>query len=175
VTTTATRTCPGVLGGVEWSDPAYNPATNQLYVPAVDWCTTFIAFEETRYIPGKLYMGGDTDMDPPAKSRGWLTAIDASTGAVKWKYHSPRPMVASVTTTAGNLLLTGELTGDFLAFDARDGRELYRFNTGGPMGGGIVTYDVGGKQYIAAASGSPSGFWVDENRGSPTIVVFKLP
>ena len=49
---------PGVLGGVEWNGPAYLPATNLLYVPAVDWCATFTAFEETRYIPGKIYMGG---------------------------------------------------------------------------------------------------------------------
>lgn len=43
------------------------------------------------------------------------------------------------------------------------------------MGGGIVTYEVDGTQYIAAGSGSPSGFWVDRNPGSPTVVVFKLP
>jgi len=174
VTTTPSRVCPGVLGGVEWSGPAYLPGLNLLYVPAVDWCTTFTAFEETRYIPGKMYMGGTIDLDPPAKSQGWVTAVDASTGAVKWKYRSPRPMVASVTATAGNLLLTGELTGDFLALDARTGDVLYRFNTGGSMGGGIVTYAVGGTQYIAAASGSPSNFWVDRFKGSPTIVVFKL-
>jgi alcohol dehydrogenase (cytochrome c) len=175
VTTTPTRACPGPLGGVEWSGPAYNPATGLLYVPAVDWCATFTAHELTRYIPGKLYLGGDADMDPPAKAQGWLTAVDAATGQVRWKYRSPRPMVASAITTAGGLLLTGELTGDFLALDARDGRELYRFNTGGPMGGGIVTYEVGGKQHIAAASGSPSAFWTDANPGAPTIVVFKLP
>jgi hypothetical protein len=38
-----------------------------------------------------------------------------------------------------------------------------------------VTYAVGGKQYIAAASGSPSNFWVERNPGAPTIVVFSLP
>jgi alcohol dehydrogenase (cytochrome c) len=83
--------------------------------------------------------------------------------------------VAAVTTTAGNLLLAGELSGDFLALDARTGRVLYRFNTGGSMGGGIVTYAAGGKQYIAVASGSPSNFWVDRYPGAPTMVVFALP
>src|SRR5262245_1632776 len=175
VVTTPTRACPGVLGGTEWNGPAYNPATNLLYVPAVDWCTTFTAYEQVRFIPGKGYMGGRTDLDPIDKSHGWLTAIDASSGAVKWKYRSPRPMVAAVTTTAGNLVMTGELTGDFTIFDARSGTMLYRFNTGGPMGGGIVTYAVGGKQYIAAASGSPSNFWVERNPGAPTVVVFALP
>ena len=78
-------------------------------------------------------------------------------------------MVAAVTTTAGNVVMTGELTGDFVVFDAKNGDVLYRFNTGGPIGGGVVTYAVGGKQYIAVASGSPSNFWVDRNPGAPTI------
>jgi hypothetical protein len=43
-------------------------------------------------------------------------------------------MLAAVTSTAGNLVLAGELTGDFLALDARMGDVLYRFNTGGAMG-----------------------------------------
>ena len=175
VITTPLRACPGVLGGSQWNGPAYNPGTHLLYVPAVDWCATFSSFEQVRFIPGKLYMGGRTDLDPVDKSQGWLTAIDASTGGVKWKYRSARPMVAAVTTTAGNLLLTGELTGDFVVFDARSGDVLYRFNTGGPVGGGIVTYAAGGKQYIAVASGSPSNFWVERSPGAPTILVFALP
>ena len=91
-----------------------------------------------------------------------------------------------MTTTAGDVVFTGELTGDFLALDARSGDVRYRFNTGGPMGGGIVTYAVGGSQYVAAASGSPSNFWIESpgrflsesagrGVGAPTIVVFALP
>jgi alcohol dehydrogenase (cytochrome c) len=174
VTTTPIRACPGVLGGVEWSGPSFSTRTNMLYVPAVDWCATFTADEEPRYIPGKNYLGGDVELDPPAKSQGWVTAIDAVTGTVKWRYRSPRPMVAAVTATGGDLLLTGELSGDFLALDEKTGDVLYRFNTGGAMGGGIVTYEVGGTQYIAVASGTPSNFWVDKNGGAPTIVVFGL-
>jgi alcohol dehydrogenase (cytochrome c) len=83
--------------------------------------------------------------------------------------------VAAVTSTAGNLLLAGELTGDFLALDAATGDVLYRFNAGGPMGGGIVTYEAQGRQYIAVAAGSPSNFWTSGNAGAPTIVVFALP
>lgn len=174
ISTTPTHARPGVLGGVEWNGPAYNPATNLLYVPAVDWGTTFTAFAEARYIPGKNYLGGSVEMDPPETAQGWVTAIDASTGATKWKYRSARPMVAAVTTTAGNLVLTGELTGDFLALDARDGRELYRFNTGGPIGGGVITYEVAGRQYIAVASGSPSAFWTDKFPGAPTVVILAV-
>jgi len=165
--------CPGSFGGVEWNGPAYSERTHMLYVPAVDWCTTFHVAEEVRFIPGKVYLGGYTNRDGAGKGR--LTAVDASDGSVKWRYDSSRPMVAAVTTTAGGLVLTGELTGDFLVFEAASGRELYRFNTGGPIGGGVVSYEVRGKQYIAVMSGRPSPFWTGAHAGSPTAFVFALP
>jgi alcohol dehydrogenase (cytochrome c) len=42
------------------------------------------------------------------------------------------------------------------------------------MNGGVVSYAVNGKQYVAAASGSASGFW-RAAPGSSTIIVFALP
>ena len=174
ITTTGTYACPGMLGGVEWSGPSYSPMTRLLYTPAVDWCSTFKVDEEIRHVPGKLYLGGDAIMDPPERARGWLTAVDAVTGEVRWKYQSARPMVGAVTSTAGGVVMTGELTGDFLVFDATTGREAYRFNTGGPIGGGVATYSLGGTQYVAVVSGSPSPYWVGPNPGTPTILVFAL-
>lgn len=172
VTMNGTHACPGVFGGVEWNGPAYNARTNLLYVPAVDWCGTFKLDESVRFIPGANYLGGSYKAD--GTSQGWLTAIDASTGVVKWRYRSPRPMVAAVTTTAGGVVMTGELTGDFLVLDAESGAELYRFNTGGPIGAGVVSYEIAGRQYIAVASGSPSSFWIGSNPGTPTVFVFAL-
>lgn len=168
------RACPGVLGGVQWNGPAFNPGTNMLYVNAVDWCGTFNKAADARYVEGAFYMGGGVRADPPDKSRGWLTAIDASTGAVRWKHESPRPMLAAVTTTSANLIFTGELLGDFMALDAKSGEVLYRFNTGGRLNGGVMTYAVNGKQYVAVASGAANGFWAVPP-GSATIVVFALP
>jgi alcohol dehydrogenase (cytochrome c) len=172
ITVTGTRACPGILGGVEWNGSAFNPLTGMLYTPAVDWCSVFTLDEEIRHVPGKNYLGGDAKFTGPGT--GWLTAVDAFTGKVAWKYHSPRQMVAAVTSTAGGIVMTGELTGDFVVFDARTGKDVYRYNTGGPIGGGISTYSIGGTQYIAVMSGSPSPFWVDENPGAPTVFVFAL-
>jgi alcohol dehydrogenase (cytochrome c) len=173
VTTAGVVACPGALGGVEWNGPALQRELNLLYVNAVDWCSKFTSAETVRHIPGRLYMGGKADF--AAESQGWLTAIEASTGAVKWKYQSKRPIVAAVTVTKGNVVFTGELTGDFLALDARDGKVLYRFNTGGGIGGGVVTYQEAGKQYVAVMSGRPSRFWVSEISGAPTVFLFALP
>ncbi len=168
------RACPGVLGGVLWNGPAFNPRTNMLYTPAADWCGVFKKDKELRAIAGQLYMGGTYINDPLDKARGWLTAVDAATGKVTWRYESTKPMLAAVTTTSADVLFTGELTGDFLTMDARNGRVLYRFNTGGPMNGGVVSYAVNGKQYVAAVSGSASAFWAAAP-GSSTIIIFALP
>lgn len=165
--------CPGVLGGVQWNGPAYNPPLNMLFVNAVDWCSTFRKAKEFRAGVGG-FMGGTAALDPPEKSRGWLTAIDASTGSIRWKYESSRPMLAAVTTTSAGLIFTGELTGDFLVLDARDGKVLYRFNTGGPLNGGIITYALNGRQYIAVNSGNATGFW-RAARASATVLLFALP
>jgi alcohol dehydrogenase (cytochrome c) len=164
--------CPGVLGGVQWNGPALSRALNMLYVNAVDWCDKITADSEVRFIPGRDYQGGTYEMLPD--SHGWLTALDASTGAIRWRYRSKEPLVAAITVTKGNLVLTGELSGDFLVLDAHDGTELYRFNTGGPIGGGLATYEEAGIQYVAVMSGTASANLQIENGGAPTVLVFGL-
>jgi alcohol dehydrogenase (cytochrome c) len=83
-------------------------------------------------------------------------------------------MVASVTMTSADLVFTGELTGDFVVFDARDGNVLYRFNTGGPVAAGVITYMAGGKQYAAVMSGATNRLWRTPPASS-TVIVFALP
>jgi alcohol dehydrogenase (cytochrome c) len=168
-----THVCPGIHGGVAWNGPAYSPDTHLLYVPATDWCGTYYSAGTARHVPGVLYMGGSYVPDAESTAKGWLTALDARTGMVRWRYPSPKPLVAGVTATAGGLVFTGELTGDFIALDADTGRLLYRFYTGAGILGGVVTYAVGGRQYVAVASGGGSyNFGRD---GSPTVLVFSLP
>jgi len=174
VTTAGVRVCPGIFGGVEWNGPALHAPTGLLITPSVDWCFLFRDFEapDIRYVEGQMYLGGE--VVPAGPRTGWITAVDGATGEVRWRYHSPDAVIGAVTTTAGNLAFSGELTGDFVAFNATTGDVLYRFNTGGPIGGGVVSYAVDGKQYVAVASGRPSGYWQGENLGSGTVVVFAL-
>jgi outer membrane protein assembly factor BamB len=51
-------------------------------------------------------------------------------------------LVAGVAVTSGGVLCTGDLTNDFLAVNASNGETLYRFNTGGAVGGGVITYEM---------------------------------
>jgi alcohol dehydrogenase (cytochrome c) len=69
----------------------------------------------------------------------------------------------------------GELTGHFIALDATTGKVLHRFQTGGPIAGGLISYEAGGKQHVAVMSGRPSAFWWGSHAGAPTVFVFTLP
>ena len=172
VTKEGTRTCPGVFGGVQWNGPTHHPGAGVLVVPAVDWCATFMLDDDVRFVPGQNYLGGRVTVD--TAQAGWLTAVDASSGSIRWRYKSRRPMVAAVTSTAGGLVFAAELTGDLMALDVATGEVKFRHFLGGQAGGGIVTYEVGGRQHVAVASGTVSAFWRDRFPGSPTITVFAL-
>jgi PQQ-dependent dehydrogenase (methanol/ethanol family) len=165
--------CPGLEGGVEWNGPAYDPPLGALFVGSVDWCGSF-SRKPTGYVQGQRYFEGQYLADPPASARGWVRAFDAATGQQRWAYHDPAPVDAGVTATAGSVVFTGDQDGWFLAFDARSGRVLYRFDTGGAIGGGIVTYAVNGRQYVMVASGNASRTMARPG-GAATVLVFSLP
>ena len=100
-------------------------------------------------------------------------AIDVAAHKVRWRKQWPTPLVAGVTVTSGNVLFTGDFNNDFLVIDTRDGKTLYRFNTGGSVGGGVISYQVDGKQYVATTSGVVSGFF--GGSGTSAVIVFALP
>ena len=178
-----TRFCPGVQGGVEWNGPAYHPGLGLLFVNAIDWCT-LVRMQPTAKItgaPGSSWTGAEPAdgwlfgrHDPAAQWKGWTTAVDPESGEVKWKVQTPKPMVAAVTTTAGGLVFTGDLDGQLLAYDAASGKELWRHATGKAIGGGVISYDAGGKQRIAAATGLNAGTW-NIKSGPGRVVVYALP
>jgi alcohol dehydrogenase (cytochrome c) len=168
------HSCPGLLGGMEWNGPAFSPATKTLFVATVDWCGTFTKSENPpQFAVNAHYYGGAVAPDPRDQARGWLQAIDAVTGKVRWKRQWPTPLVAGVTVTAGGVLFTGDLDNYFLAIDASNGKTLYKFNTGGSVGGGVVSYELKGKQYVATTSGVVSGFF--GGTGTSAVIVFALP
>jgi alcohol dehydrogenase (cytochrome c) len=168
------HSCPGINGGVLWNGPAYDPLAGLLYVGAIDWCSTFALEEEVRFVPGQMYLGGT--YRPDDEQSGRVTAVDASDGSVRWTYITERAMLGGVTATAGGVVFVGELTGELVALHGRTGEVLSRFQTGGPIGAGVVSYTVSGRQYVAVASGDPSILnWRLEHDGAPTVLVFALP
>lgn len=165
--------CPGLLGGQEWSSTAYDPTLGLAFTPSVEWCgTASKAKEAPQYAEGEHYRGGGFAQDPIEKARGWITATDPATGKVRWKKASGSPMLANVTATAGGLVFTGTMRGDFIALDARTGKQLYRHPMGSSVTGGVMTYAVAGKQYVAVEAGYVSVFF--HGAGPATFTVFAV-
>ena len=163
--------CPGALG--QYNGPAWSPPLGLLFVGAADRCN-LLQVAEPKYVPGGVYFGGRFIIDPPEKQSGWIRAFDPVSGREAWSVHRHDLVLAAVTPTAGNLLLTGDSGGEFLALDARSGGMLYHFQTGGPVAGGITSYLAGGKQFVAVPSGSSSRDSATAT-GAATLVVFGLP
>lgn len=169
------RACPGNVGGVQWNGPALDPARNVAYVGSADWCGIFTRGEPL-YVAGQVYFGGGyRPAEPSENARGWVYALDASTGHPRWKFHAPAPVLAALTPTGGDLLFGGDMLGNFYAFDADTGKVLYTKKTGGSMTGGLLTYERGGRQFVTFTSGSmtPRGFSFD-TEGKPKLVIMAL-
>jgi PQQ-dependent dehydrogenase (methanol/ethanol family) len=163
--------CPGALG--QFNGPAYSPTRKLLFVGAADRCN-MVQKGEAKYLPGSVYFGGVFIIDPPEKQSGWIKAFDPATGHEIWSVHRPSIVLSAVTPTGGDVLLTGDSGGEFLALDARTGKTLYQFATGGPIAAGITTYLAKGRQLIAVPSGSSSRDNVSANAAA-TLMVFALP
>ena len=174
ITEAGIRICP--IAAVQWNGPAYSPLTNLIYINSIDWCAQVIKGPVPKYVKGQEYLGwknGYGTRDPVEKAIGWINAVDAKTGEMKWRYKSAAPMLGAITATAGGVVFTGDTSGDFLVVGAARGDLLYRFNTGGAIGGGVITYEIRGKQYVAVASGNTSRDTYG-SKGSATIFVFGL-
>ncbi|MBL8174651.1 MAG: PQQ-dependent dehydrogenase, methanol/ethanol family [Bryobacterales bacterium] len=177
--------CPSIGGGRSWNQAAYSPVSQWLYTTAIEWCQEVMAQPEAPQ-EGKVFFGGvfENRHPPGENAYGHLDAIDPVSGAVKWSYRSKYPLLASVLSTAGNLIFTGDPEGSFFALDAKTGRKLWSFATGSGHRGSSVTYTVKGRQYVATPSGFGSALagllpqlWPEtENlRGGSSVFVFALP
>ena len=174
-----TRFCPGTQGGTEWNGPAYNPQLNLVYTGAVDWCT-HIQLVHPDSVPSPLavdftghHEGGFGDFDPKGQWKGWITATDPDAGTIRWRYQADTPILAGVKTTAGGIVITGDMNGNLIVLDAATGTVANNQSTGAPTGAGIVTYAVGGRQYIAVAGGSISPIWLLDPATS-RVTIFAL-
>ena len=55
--------------------------------------------------------------------------------------------------TKGGVVFYGTLEGYLKAVDAKTGKELYKFKTPSGIIGNVMTYEHGGRQYVAVLSG----------------------
>lgn len=174
-TATPTHVCPGLLGGQEWSSTAYDPKRGMTFSPMVNWCG-MVSHDATAPVHqvGVHFYGGKILQDPIDQARGVLAAVDVESGKLRWKVDAPAPMLANVTATSGGVVFAGDLKGTLYAVDADKGTVLLRYPLAASAGGGILTYEIEDKQYLAAISGSVSAFFGGGNE-TVKLTLLALP
>ncbi|MFP1633338.1 PQQ-dependent dehydrogenase, methanol/ethanol family [Zhengella sp. ZM62] len=143
---------PSAFGGKNWSPMSYNPEMQTAFANTLNIGMNYKAVEP-QYRAGVFYFGADFSWAWPEGDRGYLRAIDPMTGQTKWKDGTAIPRMAGVLSTGGGLVFTGQMTGEFEAFNAENGEKLWQFQTGSGIVGQPVTWEMDGAQYITVASG----------------------
>ena len=139
---------------------AFNPNTGLVY--STTWNLPRI---QKLAPPQPTVIGGSTTgvvsrlpVTKPGDVLGFFTAINPLTGEKKWEIPlTDLPSSAGMLATAGGLVFTGKLSGEFVALDERDGKTLWQFKTGSSVNSTAITYTHKGRQYVTVASGLGGG------------------
>ena len=144
---------PDYWGGTNFMPPSFDPVRGLFFVSARETCATFIP-QKPEIEPGRNSSGGTVWVDRD-QAYGALRAIDVRTGERRWQFRYPTPTMAGVMSTASGLVFAGDNEGNFMAFDAESGDNLWHYPTGWSIWGtAAITYMLDGKQHVLIPSGT---------------------
>lgn len=180
--------CPGSLGGHNWQASAFDPVTARLVTPLLQLCGGFTP-APVKFTPGRMGFGVDMSGDPlfhlapGATGLGKLAAIDARTLKEKWNFEQAVPFTTAALATAGGLIFVGDGERYFTAVNITDGKSLWRTRLPAAPHGFPITYESGGKQFVAVPAGQIGFFKLAVQQtpglyippGGNGIYVFELP
>jgi alcohol dehydrogenase (cytochrome c) len=150
------RIYPAVSGGKNWGPMAFDPTRRLLYINTNEWGMDYepAPVEQVANLKaGQPHYGVKFPAAFDADKRGLLRATDPLTGKAKWELPFKSPNIAGVLATAGGLVFTGMLTGEFIAVDADTGKIVWQFQTPSGIVGQPITWEKDGKQYVTVTSG----------------------
>jgi alcohol dehydrogenase (cytochrome c) len=148
------KVCPSIAGGNNYWPSSYSPKTKLLYIPALTACMV-VSIDREKHTKERGWNGGSYTTDERLESN--LTAIDPMTGDIKKNVHLRYPNYSGTLATGGGLIFLALLDGTVAAFDDTTLDELWKINVGSGFSAPPMTFETGGKQYVAIVSGpSPS-------------------
>jgi alcohol dehydrogenase (cytochrome c) len=173
------KVCPSIAGGNNYWPSSYSPRTKLLYIPAMTACMT-VAVDREKHTKERGWNGGSYTTDERIESN--LTAVDPTTGEIKKNVHLRYPNYSGTLATSGGLVFLALLDGTVAAFDDTTLDEMWKINVGSGFSAPPMTFETGGKQYIAIVSGpSPSAKSrrvntpeLNEQRNALVLYVFGL-
>ena len=141
--------CPSMSGGNNYFPPAYSKKTGLIYIPSMSMCNEVTMDQDA--IKKGIYFS--RTFKNTERNESDIVASDPLTGEVKKKVHSVYPNVSGVLTTAGGLVFTGYIDGTLVAYDDTTLDEAWKINVGTGFNAPPITFEAGGKQYVAILSG----------------------
>ena len=167
---------PGAHG---WQPMAFNPEIGLVYLPVQDFASRFSTDPDYRPRPWTRASGlvnpGGIPQDAALRARlpqslqARLVAWNPLTQQEAWRVPQDFAGNGGVLATAGNLVFQSDATGEFVGYDARDGRKLWAFDAQATAQGGPISYAVDGEQYIAIAVGNGGSGWLAGGLGVPAL------
>ena len=145
------RLCPSWLGGNNYWSASYSRRTKLLYIPSASSCNESTLDPNAGRNAGGAILGGVPRYTERNESD--IIVVDPFTGEIKKKIHKPYPNHSAALTTAGGLLFTGLIDGSFAAYDDTSLEQLWEINVGVGFNAPPMTFEVGGKQYVAILTG----------------------
>ena len=144
------------FGVKNWAQMSFNPHNGLVYMNTINFPQMF-KLVPIDYKAGTRYTGAESRAFPRAPgddAEGFQVALDPLTGKFKWQNKLTDFVSQSgMLSTAGGLVFTGRMTGEFEALDENTGKLLWRFQTGSGVNAPPVTYTYKGRQYITVVSG----------------------
>lgn len=146
--------CPGPSGARAWPPSSFDPTTGMLYLPLTEWCAR-MSTEGSPLLssPGARISDADHPDAVADGKMGRLQAMDVSGAKLAWRQDLDAPISTSALATAGGVVFIGDLDPALKAFDARDGRLLWSARLDANPSSILITYGVGGTQYVAVVTG----------------------
>ena len=147
---------PNADGGAGFNPTSYHPPTGYVFVAGKEQngALAINQYAPTVYEPGKSFSRTSSAPVIGANVTSTLTAMDSRTNKIVWQKHFPGSEDKGEVSTAGGLVFSGGNDGNLRAFDVKTGDELWKFQTGWPIGAPPMTYEVDGTQYVTVAAGS---------------------
>jgi alcohol dehydrogenase (cytochrome c) len=149
-------TKPGVGGGVNWQNPAFDPKSGSIFVPATEGVGVFTDAPTAKR--GELGLFGGSHGTDAERAKPVVRALDVATGAKKWERYAPNWQesfaegYSGLLATGGGLVF-GDSQGFAFAIDSETGRELWRVFLGGDTYGAPISFTVDGHQVILVSAG----------------------